>query len=180
MTTKQKIPMLKVKRLDVPKWVKSEKRYFDFFGTTRQNKRDEESFEDYHSRIVCEYGYKRGILMFQGKEGYFLINNNLILIQYENLAWVSCDGDKVSLFKQELKKYNTQSISLEVFNALAVISRNGLLKFNSDLYEIYHSQLNENSLRKHRMNLKLEKRKRKLMVNNQTGTLPTPDISSHP
>ena len=171
--------MLKIKRLDVPNWVKSEKRYFDFFGTTRQNKREDESFEDYHSRVVCEHGYEKGILMFPGKEGYFLINNNLILIQYENLAWVSCDRDKVSLFKQELKKYNTQSISLEVFNALAVISRNGLLKFNSDLYEIYHTQLHKNSLRKRRMNLKLEKRKRMLMVNNQTGTSAAPDNPSN-
>ncbi len=127
-----------IKRLDVPRWVKTEKVYYDFFGYSRRRMNENESFDDYHSRVISELGYNKSVIMFPGKDGYFLINNSLVIIQYNGLAWVSLDKDKVGLFKQELKKLNLPSISSEVFKSLEILSREGFLKYNNELCELYH------------------------------------------
>jgi hypothetical protein len=152
--------MSTIKRLDVPMWVKTEKIYYDFFGYTRRHINENESFDDYHSMVISELGYSKGVIMFPGKDGYFLINNSLVIIQYNGLAWVSLDKDKVSIFKQELKKHNLPSISSEVFKSLGVLSREGFLKYNDDLYELYNLHRRKNAQWKRRKSIQSEKRKR--------------------
>lgn len=152
--------MSTIKRLDVPMWVKTEKIYCDFFGYTRHRINKNESFEDYHSMVISELGYNKGVIMFPGKDGYFLINNSLVVIQYNGLAWVSLDKDKVNLFKKELKKHNLPSISSEVFKSLEILSREGFLKYNDELYELYNLHSQKNAQWKRRKSIQSEKRKR--------------------
>lgn len=152
--------MTTIKRLDVPKWVKAEKTYYDFFGYTRRHREENESFEDYHSRVVSEMGYNKGVVMFPGKDGYFLVDNNLVVIQCAGLAWVSLNKDKINLFKQELKQHSIPTISSEVFNSLEVLSCNGLLKHDSVLSELYQINLYQRSSRMRLLNLKREKKVR--------------------
>jgi hypothetical protein len=152
--------MSTIKRLDVPMWVKTEKIYYNFFGYTRRHINENESFEDYHSMVISELGYNKGVIMFPGKDGYFLINNSMVIIQYNGLAWVSLDKDKVNIFKTELKKHNLPSISSEVFKSLEILSREGFLKYNDDLYELYHLHSQKNAQWKRMKRIKSEKRKR--------------------
>jgi hypothetical protein len=152
--------MSTIKRLDVPIWVKTEKIYYDFFGYTRSRINENESFDDYHSIIINELGYNKGVIMFPGKDGYFLINNSLVIIQYNGLAWVSLDKDKVNIFKTELKKHNLPSISSEVFKSLEILSREGFLKYNDELYELYNLHSQKNAQWKRRKSIQSEKRKR--------------------
>jgi hypothetical protein len=152
--------MSTIKRLDVPMWVKTEKTYYRFFGYSRRPINENESFDDYHSRVISELGYNKGITMFPDKDGYFLINNSMVIIQYRGLAWVSLDKDKVSLFKLELKKLNLPSISSEVFKSLEILSREGFLKYKDDLYDLYHLHSQKNAQWKWRKRIESEKRKR--------------------
>lgn len=151
---------INIKRLDVPRWVKSEKLYYDFFGYTRRQKLEDVSFDEYQSKIIEEMGYNKGVVMFPGKDGYFLIDNRLVVIQYNGLAWVSLDNYKVSLFKHELKKLNLPSISSEVFKSLEVLYRNGLLKYDTILYELYNSVVDEITNKRMKRSILLGKRKR--------------------
>lgn len=151
--------MSNIKRLDVPLWVQSEKRYYNSFGSTRRLKQDNESFDDYQSRMIEENGYERGIVMFPGREGYFLIGN-LLLIQYNGMAWISLDKDKVNLFKRELKNLNLPCISSEVFKSLEVLARNGFLKYNTELYQLYNLHSQKIGQWKWRKQIESQKRKR--------------------
>ncbi len=151
-------------------WVKTEKTYYRFFGYSRRPVNENESFDDYHSRVISELGYNKGAIMFPGKDGYFLINNSLVVIQYNGLAWVSLDKDKVSLFKLELKKLNLPSISSEVFKSLGILARNGFLKYDNDLFELYQMYNNQRSQWGRKINIKLERRKRMKVKTQLTGT----------
>ena len=146
-----------IKRLDVPSLIKTEKIYYTRLQRTRRPMRENETFDDYESRKIEELGYTKIDIMFHNNDGYFLIDKVQVFIQYNGRVYWSTDENKVNIFKRELKKYIFPSITIQVFNALQCLIRNGLIKHNEDLYALYHQHSNNQI--KVRARTKIERKK---------------------
>ena len=131
-----------IKRLDVPSWIITERIYYTRLQRTRRPMKENETFDDYESRRIEELGYTKIDIMLHNNDGYFLIDKVQVFIQYNGRVYWSTDKNKVNIFKQELKKYIFPSITIQVFNALQCLIRNGLIKPNEDLYALYQHHLN--------------------------------------
>jgi hypothetical protein len=115
--------MWKLKILDVPDWIKI---------SLLLNGIDDLNYEMKLNRFhKCSPIYKR--------DGYYLIANTFVLIEFDNNAWISFTPENVKAFQWELSLFNHRELSLEEFNAFLVLQRAGLLlKEQKELFNLDH------------------------------------------
>lgn len=96
---------MRIKRLDNPFW--------DPFWCSDDERMELEGFN------TCLPIFKR--------DGFYLINNFIVVVEEDGKAWISFSSRLVDYFKHQLNDANHNKLSSEIINAMKVLDRNGLL-----------------------------------------------------